>query len=228
MQAAVASGRPGGHPGGQAPDGPAPRLRDVTHACLLELPTTRSHLSDVLAVSPDDGLEAWTEDLLDRSRRPLAAQPSQVPDLGHGFATVVRFFGGAGEDLGSLHDDLLQQLMPDDPGAWMSVFEDQYICNGGQMHALVTGRDRFVADLRPLFRHAHGGELLCSHPYDVLATPIAEAAGGVVTDPEGRPLDVPLDLHTNVAWVGYASEALRARVEPALKSAIHKWVVDRR
>jgi len=203
-----------------APDGPAPRLRDVTHACLLELPCTRSELSDVLVVSPEGGLEAWTEDVSGGPTRPLAAQPSQATDLDHGFATVVRFFGGAGRELGELQDRLFEALMPGRPEDWMGVFEDQYICNGGQMHALITGRDRFIADLRPLFRHGMGGRLLCSHPYDVLATPIAEAAGVVVTDATGQPLDVPLDLHTDVAWVGYASEALRSRIEPALLDSL--------
>lgn len=122
--------------------------------------------------------------------------------------------------MGAFHDALLERLMPGNQDAWMGVFEDQYICNGGQMHALMTGRDRFVADLRPLFRRRDGGRLLCSHPYDVLATPIAEAAGVIVTDPSGAPLDVPLDLETDVAWVGYASQTLRERVEPALQGAL--------
>ena len=90
------------------------------------------------------------------------------------------------------------------------------------MHALITGRDRFVADLRPLFRRTDGGPLMCSHPYDVLALPIAEAAGVVITDPSGAPLDTPLDLHTDVAWIGYASSALRANVEPAVRAALAK------
>jgi len=204
------------------PDGPAPRLREVTHACLLELPCTRSHLCDVMVVSPDAGLEAWTEDLESGARTALAARPSDATGLAHGFATVSRFFGGAGAQLGAFQDALLQELMPDDPDAWMGIFEDQYICNGGQMHALITGRDRFVADLRPLFRRTDGGPLMCSHPYDVLALPIAEAAGVVITDPSGAPLDTPLDLHTDVAWIGYASSALRANVEPAVRAALAK------
>ena len=30
----------------------------------------------------------------------------------------------------------------------------------------------------------------------------------------------PLDLHTDVAWIGYASSALRANVEPAVRAAL--------
>ncbi|MAG58241.1 MAG: inositol monophosphatase [Planctomycetes bacterium] len=205
---------------GIAPDGPAPRLRAVRHACLVEIPTSRSLLSDVLVVSPERGLQAWTEDLGAGTRVPLVPTPSGNADLDHGFATIARFFGGAGAAMGTFHDAFLERVFPGDPDAWMGVFEDQYICNGGQMHALVTGRDRFVADLRPLFERTDGGRLMCSHPYDVLALPIAEAAGVVVTGADGAPLDVPLDLSTDVAWIGYASEALRHAVEPRLQEAL--------
>lgn len=205
---------------GLAPDGSEPRLRALTHAVLIEIPGTRSHLSDVCAVGTEGRVESWTEHLEIGERRELVLRPSTATDLDHGFGTVSRFFGGAGEQMGRFHDALLARLMPDAPDAWMGVFEDQYICNGGQMHALMTGRDRFVADLRPLFRRTDGGRLLCSHPYDVLSTPIAEAAGVVVTDARGAPLDVPLDLHTDVAWVAYGSQALQERIEPALHAAL--------
>jgi hypothetical protein len=33
-------------------------------------------------------------------------------------------------------------------------------------------------------------------------------------------LQAPLDLASDVAWVGYANEAIRAQVEPALHAAM--------
>ena len=69
------------------------------------------------------------------------------------------------------------------------VFDDQYISTGGQLHELITGRDRFVADLRPLV----SDDGLACHPYDVCTAMLLDEAGGVVTDPWGRPLEAPLD-----------------------------------
>jgi hypothetical protein len=49
---------------------------------------------------------------------------------------------------------------------------------------------------------------------------IAEEAGVLLTDPWGKPLDVPLNVSEDVAWVGYANAAIRASVEPALQAAL--------
>ena len=53
---------------------------------------------------------------------------------------------------------------------------------------------------------------------------VLEAAGGVVTDPAGRPLDVPLDTTSPVAWVGYANEALAAWIGPVLAEIVDELV----
>jgi hypothetical protein len=44
--------------------------------------------------------------------------------------------------------------------------------------------------------------------------------GLAVTDPSGAPLDAPLDLEADVAWVGYANAEVRRQVEPALIAAL--------
>lgn len=205
--------------GGIHPPGANPSLRGLTRACLVEIPPTRSHLSDVLLWA-GGALHAWTESLESGGSAPLSLRPSAAPDLLHGFATVSRFLWRDAAWLGRLQDALLARLYPDDPDAGRLLFEDQYISNGGQLHALITGRDRFVLDVRPLIPVSSARPPLCSHPYDLLALPIAEAAGVIVTDPRGRPLDAPLDLSTPVAWAGYANAALRARIEPALLAVL--------
>ncbi len=96
------------------------------------------------------------------------------------------------------------------------VFDDEYLSTGGQLHELITGRDRFVADLRPLV----SDDGLACHPYDVCTALLLEEVGGVVTDPWGNPLDVPLDNVSPVAWVGYANEALAARIGPVLAELV--------
>ncbi len=199
-----------------------PSLRGITHAVMVEIPTTRGVLSDLLAAGPSGPLFAATDDLRTGACTTFMPRPSSASDLRHGFATVVRFFAGAAERLGLVHDRLLRRLHSGDGIAQQDAFEDQYISNGGQMHALITGRDRFVADLRPLVALPDGAPLRCAHPYDVTAAFLAERAGVVVTDPQGRPLDVPLDLTTRVAWVGYANPRLRARVEPELIAVLRE------
>ena len=49
---------------------------------------------------------------------------------------------------------------------------------------------------------------------------LLEEAGGVVTDPRGAPLDVPLDTTTPVAWAGYANRALADRIGPILAELV--------
>lgn len=63
-----------------------------------------------------------------------------------------------------------------------------------------TGHDRMLGDLRPLAHRRLGIEsaLVC-HPYDICTCMLLEEAGGIVEDPWGRPLDVPLDMLGGVA-----------------------------
>lgn len=205
-----------------APDGPAPRLSDITHACMVEIPTSRSQLSDVLAASRDDGLRCHTEDLSTGEAHAFTPTPSVALDLRHGFGTIVRYCAGAGTAFGLFEDDFLRALFAGEPEAASEIYEDQFISNGGQMHALITGRDRFVADLRPLFVTREGLPLLSAHPYDVCAALIAEQAGVILTAPDGSPLDAPLDTQSRVAWVGYASPKLREVVEPPLRETLEQ------
>jgi hypothetical protein len=81
---------------------------------------------------------------------------------------------------------------------------------------LITGRDRFVADLRPLVE----ADALACHPYDVCTSMLLTEVGGVVTGPWGHPLDAPLDTTSPVAWVGYANETLAAQISPILAELV--------
>jgi hypothetical protein len=42
----------------------------------------------------------------------------------------------------------------------------------------------------------------------------------IVTDETGQPLRAPLDVTTDVGWIGYANAALKALVEPHLRAAL--------
>lgn len=218
---------------GIAPESAAPHFRDLVAAAMYEIaPLPGGEIATVAAAARGKGARVWRERALITGRaasssigakaRRVAGKdllcPSAARTLAHGFATFNRFLDGAQDAIGRLAEDFFDRaLKPEERG---HVFEDQFICNAGQMLGLLTGRDRMVADLRPLFRDRRGRRLAAAHPYDVLATLILQEAGCPVTDATGVPLDPPLDVVSDVAWVGYASRALRKRYEPALLAAI--------
>jgi fructose-1,6-bisphosphatase/inositol monophosphatase family enzyme len=187
----------------------APRggsLRDIVAAAMTELPTTKQGLVDQLSATRGRGVVATRVDLHDGARTPLAVRPSTATDLEHGFAGIAKFFPPGKVALAHLEADLFARL------GSRHVFDDEYLASGGQLHELIVGHDRFVADLRPL---ADPDALAC-HPYDVCTALLLEEAGGVVTDPYGAPLDAPLDTTTSVAWTGYANPTLADRIGPVL------------
>ena len=105
-------------------------------------------------------------------------------------------------------------------------FEDQYVCTGGQLYELMTGKDRFVADLRPLMEQvlARRGLALgiCCHPYDMCTELIARELGVIITDEQGQLLATPLDVEADLSWVGYANAAIQKQIEPLLQVALRK------
>ena len=185
---------------------PGGGLPDIVAAAMTELPTAKQGAADQLSATRGDGLRAERVDLRGGEPATLEVRPSAATDLEHSFSGLAKFFLPGKAALAALEAELFRRL-----GA-RQVFDDEYLSTGGQLHELITGRDRFVADLRPLVE----SEGLACHPYDVCTAMLLEEVGGVVTDPWGNPLAVPLDNVTPVAWVGYANETLAARIGPVL------------
>jgi len=156
----------------------------------------------------------------------IRLMPSTASSIAHGYSSITRFFPGARDVLAALDEAIvLAALGPPTPGK-ASCFEDQYASTAGQLYELMAGHDRFVADLRPLVRPLLDQRglppgLTC-HPYDVCCALIAEENGVIVTDVHGGPLDVPLDVDADVAWVGYANANIRAQIEPILQGALRE------
>jgi fructose-1,6-bisphosphatase/inositol monophosphatase family enzyme len=182
------------------------RLRDVVAGAMTELPTTKQGWADQLSGTRGGGVTGERIDLRTGEREALPVRPSTAADLEHGFACVAKFFVPGKDRLAALETELFARL-----GA-REVFDDQYISSGGQLHELLTGRDRFVTDLRPLV----APEAHACHPYDVCTALLLEEAGGVVTDPWGGPLDAPLDTTSPIAWAGYANRTLADWIGPVL------------
>jgi fructose-1,6-bisphosphatase/inositol monophosphatase family enzyme len=189
---------------------PGGGLADVAAAAMTELPTAKQGAADQLSGTRGGGLRSERVDLARGERQALDVRPSAATDLEHSFSGLAKFFLPGKAALASLEAELFGRLGD------RQVFDDQYLSTGGQLHELITGRDRFVADLRPLVTD----DGLACHPYDVCTALLLEEVGGVVTDPWGDPLAVPLDNVSPVAWVGYANVALAARIGPVLAELV--------
>jgi len=210
--------------GAVAPDrGPDTRLSDVTCAAMTELPTTRQATSDQLWATRGSGAFGQRHDLRAGTAKDLVLAPSQRTDLLHAFATVVNYFQG-GKELTSRVDE---DIMAMERGGWTTekaeIYTDQYISTGGALAELVLGRDRFVMDVRPLVHRSLGvASSLCCRPYDLCTMLVAQEAGCVVSAPDGTALDAPMDVTTNVAWVGYANAGLAERLQPMVCEVLRR------
>ena len=204
---------------GVAPNrGEATALQDIVLAVQTEIPLIKQHLSDQMWAIKGQGAFAERSNRVTGERTPLQLRPSRSISIAHGFSTISRFFPGAREELAAIDDEIVMgALGPVTPGK-AHCFEDQYISSGGQLHELMAGKDRFIADLRPVMKLTG----LCCHPYDVCTALIAAELGVLVTDVLGHPLNPPLNVSADVAWAGYANERIRRQVEPLLQAALRK------
>jgi fructose-1,6-bisphosphatase/inositol monophosphatase family enzyme len=196
-------------------------LADIELAVQTEIPLVKQHLSDEVWAVRGHGASALRFNRLTGESRPIDVQPSTATTIAHGFAMISRFFPGHRAELAAIDDEVVEAILGHPQPGKAQLFEDQYISTGGQLYELIAGHDRFVADLRPLFeRQRAGGAALCCHPYDLCTELIARELGILVTDERGRPLNAPLDVTSDVSWVGYANQAVRAQVEPQLQRAL--------
>jgi len=199
-------------------------LADLRLAVQTEIPTLKQHLCDVAWAVAGGGVAAERVDRLSGGRAPLALRPSGATTVAHGFGSLAKFFPGTRAELAEIDDALIARLAASGGEGEALVFDDQYISTGGQLFELMAGHDRFMADVRPLLipglRRRGAPAPLCAHPYDLATELVAREAGVIVTDPAGQPLRAPLDVSTNVAWVGFANPALAQTIGGALRAEL--------
>jgi hypothetical protein len=202
-------------------NGPGTGLADLELSVMTEIPLIKQHLSDQGWATRGQGASWRRLNRFTGEQRPVNISPSRAGDIAHGFSTVSRLFPGARDVLARLDDDLVSGVLGPQPAGKALCFEDQYASSGGQMYELAAGHDRFIADIRPLIHKIQEdrGEppCICSHPYDLAGWLLAQESGVIITGADGRKLDAPLDTTTNTAWIGYANEEIRAKVEPVLQ-----------
>lgn len=212
---------------GVAPNrGPETNLQDIQLAIQTEIPLVKQHLSDMLWAVAGQGVQAERYNRLTGESQPFPLHPSRATTIAHGYAMISRFFPGAREELAAIDEEIIRRALgPVQPGK-AHCFEDQYVCSGGQLYELMTGKDRFVADLRPLMEKvlARRGQALgiCCHPYDLCTELLAREMGVIVTDEYGARLAAPLDVETDISWAGYANPAIRQQIEPLLQAVLQE------
>ena len=201
----------------------ATTLADIELAVQTEIPLVKQHLCDTLWVT-DGKVGGERLDRISGTRAPLDPRPSRATTIAQGYGGLARFFPGARDMLAAVDDEVAERSLGKVQRGRALVFEDQYISTGGQLYELMMGHDRWIADLRPLVEphlRQRGRALgLCCHPYDLCTESIARAAGVIVTDERGGCLTVPLDVSTDVSWVGIANARLRDRLWPVLSAVL--------
>lgn len=199
-------------------------LADIELAVQTEIPLIKQHLCDTLWAITGQGTGGERLNRITGETQPLQPQPSGARSIVHGYGGIARFFPGARGELATIDDLVVGQLLGPVQRGRALAFEDQYISSGGQLYELIVGHDRWIADLRPLIEpmlQQQGLSLgLCCHPYDMCTELIAREAGVLVTDAHGEPLRSPLDVTSDVAWVGCANRTIFDQVMPALQSVL--------
>jgi fructose-1,6-bisphosphatase/inositol monophosphatase family enzyme len=201
-------------------------LADIELAVQTEIPLVKQHLSDTLWAIKGSGTYGERFNRISGERKHFQAHPSTASQLDHKFCSVSRFFSGGRDVLAAIDDEISFGVAGPGREGKAYCFEDQYLSTGGQLYELMVGHDCFQADLRPLLRpilEERGWKTgLCCHPYDLCTELIARESGVLISDEFGKPLASPMDLTTDVTWVGYANDQIRKLVQPLLQSALQR------
>ena len=201
-------------------------LKDVILAVQTEIPLLKQYLSDQLWAVRGEGVQALRYNRLSGKSTPFLPKPSTAKSVSQGFAMISRYFPGAREVLAEIDEEIIQGALGPVRAGKTHCFEDQYISDGGRLYELMAGHDRFVADLRPQMEKIlsrRGLKMgICCHPYDICTELIARECGVIITDIRGKELNAPLNVETDVAWIGYANSHIREQIEPLLQKALKK------
>jgi fructose-1,6-bisphosphatase/inositol monophosphatase family enzyme len=199
-----------------------PRLADLVHGALCELPDSRGARYRVLAAQAG-GACRLEERALDGAgpvrNVELAADSDGRAD--HGFFPFFRYEPAWRPELARVEAAFFERLARHEGAQLRHVFDDQYISNAGQLALLSLGTYRMIADLRAWLAARRGASTTSTKPYDVAgAILVARAAGCVLEAPEGGALDFALDCTTPVSFVGWANRATAQRLGPHLRAVL--------
>jgi fructose-1,6-bisphosphatase/inositol monophosphatase family enzyme len=203
-------------------------LQDIEVAVMTELPTSKAYQSDTFYAIRGKGATGFSRNIFTGHIKPKVPSPSKASTLIGGFGQIARFFPPAKQILAAMEDELIEKISTGMQGSTI-VFEDQYISSGGQLFEILTGHDRFVAELREglyarLKREGKAGGHCC-HPYDLCAHLIGVEAGVIITGRDGKELNALLDTYSPVDWIAYANTSIKNEIEPVLRELMKKYQI---
>lgn len=202
-------------------------LSDITLSIMTEIPNTKQDKGSVVWAVKGVGAyeELWDlrENKLEWVRQ---LRSSSAQNLEHGFVVFGEPFVGHGTEIGDLRERVAGRILRPVEAGRALVFNNQILSTAEQVYRLATGKYRFYADLLPEVERSlnkKGKQLgMASRPYDLACLLIAEEAGVLITDSQGKPLSYPFDTHTNCGFIGYANAAIREQIEPVLLEELAK------
>ncbi len=206
-----------------APPGTSePRLADLSLGIVSELPDARAARYRVLSAYGEQParieLRELAGDALVRERELRADSDARVD---HGYFPFFRYAPDQRPALARIEADFFARLEREEGADLRHVFDDQYICNAGQLVQLTVGTYRMIADVRGWLAARQRAKVITSKPYDVAgAIFVARAAGCVVEGPLGAALDFPIDVVTPVDFIGFANRPTAERLRPHLDVAL--------
>ena len=201
-------------------------LSHIVAAAMTEIPTTRQWRADQFSTTRGGVVIGTSEDVRAGGFATLEAMPSKAVDFAHGFSSLVKFFPEGRTLTAQIEERLWDELIGLNSSESPVVFDDKYICTGGQFYELLMGHDRMVGDLRPLiFRTLDMETSLVCHPYDCCAALVLQQSGVVFEHPLGGFPDAPLDTESGVAWMAYANQTLASQARPVLTRILEQFLV---
>ena len=203
--------------------GPAqPRFGDICGGLVSELPTTRESRRRVLSAEREGPcLLREFEVGGDRVQRERTLEVDLDDRPDNGYFPFFRYQPALRPAVAELEAAFLGRLVQCEGADESTLFDDQYITNAGQLVLLSLGTYRVIVDARPLIAARTGVHTTTAKPYDVAgAFVVAQAAGAVLSDPQGERLDFPIDCTTPLSFAGWANRATFERLHPHLLAAL--------
>jgi hypothetical protein len=202
-----------------------PHQRDALAACMQELPDSRARVARRFSAVRGAGTELAERAV--SSGEILRSHPLRADEddrLDHGYLPFFAFHPELREEVARLAFDFFKRLEKEEGAELAYCYDDQYICNAGQMALTVLGTYRMVVDPREFIASRRGLSAQTTKPYDVAGAILCvEEAGARITSLAGTELDFPWDVETPLSFAAFANRATRDRALPHLLATLEQY-----
>ncbi len=202
-----------------------PHQRDALAACIQELPDSRARVARRLSARRGMGTELAEMDV--SSGEILRSHPLHADEdnrLDHGYLPFFAFHPDLREEVARLAFAFFARIEEEEGAELAHCYDDQYICNAGQMALTALGTYRMIVDPRQFIADRLGLHSQTTKPYDVAGAILCvEEAGASITSLAGTELDFPWDVETPLSFAAFANRATRDRALPHLLAALEQY-----